>query len=37
MDLVLLEEKNLADAWKQKEAHQRKNREKNEFSGRKSK
>ena len=37
MDLVLLEEKNLADAWKQKEARQRKNREKNEFSGRKSK
>ena len=37
MDLVLLKEKNLADAWKQKEARQRKNREKNEFSGRKSK
>ena len=37
MDLVLLEEKNLADAWKQKEARQRKNRGKNEFSGRKSK
>ena len=37
MDLVLLEEKNLADAWKQKEARRRKNREKNKFSGRKSK
>lgn len=37
MDLVLLEEKNLVDAWKQKEARQRKNRKKNEFSGRKSK
>ena len=37
MDLVLLEEKNLADAWKQKEARRRKNRKKNEFSGRKSK
>ena len=37
MDLVLLEEKNLADAWKQKEARRRKNRKKNKFSGRKSK
>ena len=37
MDLVLLEEKNLVDAWKQKEARQRKSRKKNEFSGRKSK
>ena len=37
MDLVLLEEKNLADAWKQKEARRRKNRKKNEFSGRKPK
>ena len=37
MDLVLLEEKNLADAWKQKEARRHKNRKKNEFSGRKSK
>ena len=37
MDLVLLEKKNLADAWKQKEARRRKNRKKNEFSGRKSK
>ena len=37
MDLVLLEEKNLADAWKQKEARRRKNRKKNKFSGRKLK
>jgi cell division protein FtsQ len=37
MDLVLLEEKNLADAWKQKEARRRKNRKKNKSSGRKSK
>ena len=36
MDLALLEEKNLVDAWKQKESRQRKNRKKNEFSGRKS-
>jgi len=37
MDLALLEEKNLVNVWKQKESYQRKTRNKNGFSGRKSK
>jgi len=37
MELALLEGKNLVDAWKQKEARQRKNRKKNRFSGREAK
>lgn len=37
MDLALLEEKNLVNVWKQKESSQRKTRNKNGFSGRKSK
>jgi len=37
MDLALLEEKNLVNVWKQKGSYQRKTRNKNGFSGRKSK
>ena len=37
MNLALLEEKNLVNVWKQKGSYQRKTRNKNGFSGRKSK
>jgi len=37
MDLTLLEEKNLVNVWKQKGSYQRKTRNENGFSGRKSK